>query len=346
MTKSRTTIKEIAKRAGVSIGTVSNYLNAPDKVAEKSREAIRQAIEDVGYHPRAAARSLKSNHTYRLGLVPVISLEDNLSMEPSDNAFLEFLAAANASAAENGYGILLHAATSQAKVLSIYKNLVGEKNVDGILLMGMQPNDVRVNYLLDQHFPFVSFGRTENNPNHPWVDVDGAEGIVAAVDHLAELGHQSIGYITPPNGLMCTRDRWEGYSRAMAAHTLPIREDLVVTGDFSEKSGQLAMHLLLDLPQPPTAVIAANDLCAFGAMRALSMRGLVPGKEVSIVGFDDIRQAAHWHPSLTTISQPLRRLGFIATQMLIDIIKGKSDVETQVVLKPQLIVRQSTGPVL
>lgn len=345
MKKSPNTIKEVAERAGVSVGTVSNYLNAPEKVAEKNREAIRRTVEEVGYHPRAAARSLKSNHTYRIGLVPIISLEDNLSLEPSDNAFLEFLAAANAAAAENGYGVLLHAATSQAKVLPIYKNLVGEKNVDGILLMGTQPIDMRVNYLIDQHFPFVSFGRTENSQNHPSVDVDGALGLADAVDHLVELGHELIGYITPPDGLMCARYRWEGFSRAMALHNLTIRENLVVKGDFTEKSGQLAMHLLLDLPKPPTAVITSNDLCAFGAMRALSMRGLVPGKDVSIVGFDDIRQAAHWHPSLTTISQPLRRLGFIATQMLIDIIKG-NDLETQIVLKPQLIVRQSTGPAI
>ena len=190
MTRSINTIKEVAKRAGVSVGTVSNYLNTPDKVAEKSREAIRKAIENVGYHPRAAARSLKSNHTHRIGLVPIISLEDNLSLEPSDNAFLEFLAAVNAAAAENGYGVLLHAATSQTKVLPIYKKLVGEREVDGLLLMGTQPIDIRVNYLIDQHFPFVSFGRTENSQNHPFVDVDGALGMSDAVAHLAELGHQ------------------------------------------------------------------------------------------------------------------------------------------------------------
>lgn len=344
MTRSINTIKEIAKRAGVSVGTVSNYLNTPEKVAEKSREAIRKAIEDVGYHPRAAARSLKSNHTHRIGLVPNISSEDKLSLEPSDNAFLEFLAAVNTTAAENGYGVLLHAATSQAKALPIYKKLVGERDVDGLLLMGTQPVDARVNYLNDQQFPFVSFGRTENSQKHAFVDVDGALGLADAVDHLVKLGHQLIGYITPPDGLMCAKYRWEGFSRAMALHNLKIREDLVVKGDFTEKSGQLAMHLLLDLPQPPTAVITSNDLCAFGAMRALSMRGLVPGKDVSVVGFDDIRLASHWHPSLTTISQPLRRLGFIASQMLIDIINGK-EVETQIVLKPQLIVRQSTGPV-
>ena len=337
------TIQEIAKRAGVSDGTDSNYLNKPELVSERSREAIRQAIEEVGYHPRAAARSLKSNHTHRIGLVYNISPEDNLSLEPSDNAFLEFLAAANTAAAENGYGMLLHAATSQAKVLPIYKKLVGERDVDGILLMGIQPVDERINYLIDQQFPFVSFGRTENSQKHAFVDVDGALGLADAVDHLANLGHQLIAYITPPDGLMCAKYRWEGFSRAMALHNLTIRDELVVKSDFTERSGQLAMHLLLDLPFPPTAVITANDLCAFGAMRALSMRGLTPGKDVSIIGFDDISQASHWYPSLTTVAQPLRRIGFIATQTLIDTIEGRQ-VEKQVILKPQLIIRQSTGP--
>lgn len=337
------TIVDVAKKTGLSIGTISNYLNKPELVSEASREAIRRAIEAVGYHPRAAARSLKSNRTYRLGIVPIISPEENLSLEPSDNAFLEFLAAINTAAAENGYGVLLHSATSQTKALPIYKKLVGEREVDGILLMGTQPNDIRVNYLIDQQFPFVSFGRTENSQNYAFVDVDGAVGIADAVDYLAKFGHELIGYISPPDELMFAKHRWEGFIKAMALHNLTIYDELVVKGDFTEKSGQLAMHFLLDLPIPPTAVITTNDLCAFGAMRALSMRGLTPGEDISIVGFDNIRQAAHWHPSLTTISQPLRQLGFKATQMLIDIING-IQIERHVVLKPQLIIRQSTGP--
>ncbi len=129
----------------------------------------------------------------------------------------------------------------------------------------------------------------------------------------------------------------------MAENNLAVDEELVVEGGFTEKSGQVAMHLLLDSARPPTAVIAANDPCAFGAMRALQMRGLIPGKDVSIVGFDDIRMASQWHPSLTTVSQPFRRLGFIATQTLIDIIAGK-ETEQDVILEPELVTRASTGP--
>lgn len=337
------TIRDIARRAGVSIGSVSNYLNNPDIVSEETREAIRRAIHELGYHPRAAARSLKSNQTDRIGLVPLISLEENRSLEPSDNAFLEFLAAVNTTAAEQGYGVLLYAATSEAEELPIYERLVGEKQVDGLILMGTRAVDPRIEFLRERQFPFISFGRSRNSEYHAYVDVDGAKGIADAVRHLTQLGHRRIGYISPPSGLMCAIHRWEGFQTAMAEHNLPVEDELVVEGRFTEQSGQIAMHLLLDLARPPTAAIAANDLCAFGAMRALQMRGLVAGQDFSIVGFDDIRLASHWYPSLTTVAQPLRRIGSIAAQILIDIIAGK-DVEHQLILEPKLIVRQSTGP--
>lgn len=336
------TIRDIARRAGVSVGTVSNYLNTPAVVSEGTQRSIASAIAELGYHPRAAARSLKSNQTYRVGLVPLISPEENRSLEPSDNAFLEFLAAVNTAAAENSYGVLLHAATSQVEELSIYKRLVGERQVDGLILMGTRQVDPRIDFLIECRFPFVSFGRTGRSAEHAYVDVDGSKGMADAVKHLLELGHRRIGYITPPNGLMCASHRWDGFCAAMAQPGLSIDGELVVEGGFTEEAGQIAMHLLLDLPHPPTAVITANDLCAFGAMRALRMRGLVPGLDLSVVGFDDIRLASHWHPALTTVAQPFRRLGFVAAQTVIDIVSGKQ-VDSHVVLEPRLVVRQSTG---
>ncbi len=338
------TIRDIARRAGVSIGSVSNYLNNPDIVGEETREAIRRTIDELGYHPHAAARSLKSNQTHHIGLVPLISPEENRSLEPSDNAFLEFLAAVNTAAAEQGYGVLLYAATSEAEELPIYERLVGERQVDGLILMGTRPVDPRIEFLRERKFPFISFGRTQNSEGHAYVDVDGAKGIADAVGHLAQLGHRRIAHILPPGHLMCAVHRWEGFRSAMAEHNLLVEEELVVEGGFTEQSGQIAMHLLLDLPHPPTAVIAANDLCAFGAMRALQVRGLVAGQDFSVVGFDNIRLASHWHPSLTTVSQPLRRIGSVAAQILIDIITDE-DAQHQIILEPKLIVRQSTGPV-
>ncbi len=305
-----TTIHDIAKQARVSVGTVSNYLNNPEIVAEDTQQIIKKTIEELGYHPRAAARSLKSRLTHRIGLVPLISLEDNYSPDPGDAAFLEFLSAVNTAAAENGYDILLSATTSAKNELKTYERLIGEGQVDGLILMGMRSDDPRLALLESKKFPFVAYGRVARSENYAYVDVDGAAGITAAVNHLFELSHRRIAYLKPPEELMLSRQRWEGYVRGMSEHDLEIVDDYLLPGGFNERAGQVAIHILLDLPKPPTAVIAPNDLSAFGAMRALQTRGLTAGKDISVVGFDDINLAAHWHPSLTTVAQPFRRIGF------------------------------------
>jgi LacI family transcriptional regulator len=336
-----TTIKDIARIAKVSVGTVSNYLNAPELLAEETKDRIRQAIDELGYYPKAAARSLKSKQTRRIGIVPVIDPSDNKSIEPSDIAFLEFLGAVNTVAAENNYSVLLSTALQGSDEMAIYRQMVGGGQVDGFILMGIRRDDPRLLFLDAQNFPYVAFGRS-NVGQGIQVDVDGATGIELAFDHLVKLGHQKIAFITPPKGLMCTQDRLEGFQRATDKYGLDIPEEYIVTGDFQETSGQISMHLLLDLPNPPTAVIAANDVCAFGAMNAMAKRGLRAGKDISIVGFDDTRLAAHWTPPLTTVSQPFREIGFKTSQMLIDLFNGK-DLPKQILLTPGLVVRSSTG---
>ncbi len=339
-----TTIRDIARAAGVSIGTISNYLNDPQLVAEDTREHIRQKIAELNYHPRAAARSLKSRQTRRIGLVPLISPEENRSLDPGDAAFLEFLAGINTLAAENGYDILISAATSPAQELKIYERLIGEAQVDGLVLMGIRPHDERIQVLLERNFPFVTFGRSEDLLDYSYVDVDGAAGIAAAVHYLAGLGHTDIAFITPPEGLMCTRQRREGYVRGMQEHGLPLNPEYVLSGGFHERAGQISTHLLMDLPRPPTAILTANDICAFGAMTALQVRGFQAGRDVSVIGFDDISLASHWHPSLTTIAQPFRRIGFEVMQSLFSILSNNKGALTRSVIEPHLIVRQSTGP--
>lgn len=337
-----TTIRDIAKAAGVSIGTVSNYLNDPQLVAEETRENIHSKIKELDYHPRAAARSLKSRRTYRIGLVPIISPEDNRSQDPGDNAFLELLSGLNTFAAENGYDILISSATNNAQELKTYNRLIGEGQVDGLVLMGIRPQDERLQFLDNKKFPFVAFGRSDVSLNYPFVDIDGATGISTAIHYLVELGHNKIAYITPPEGLMCTRQRWDGYVRGMKECNLPIQKDYVIEGGFNERAGQIFTHLLLDLPEPPTAILTANDICAFGAMRALQNRGLKVGKDVSVIGFDDINLANHSYPTLTTISQPFRKIGISLMQSLFSVISGEK-ILPQTMVKPELIIRQSTG---
>jgi DNA-binding LacI/PurR family transcriptional regulator len=338
-----TTIRDIARNAHVSVGTVSNFLNNPDLVAPETRQTIQQTVSELGYHPHAAARSLKSRQTRRIGLVPLISLQDNHSVDPGDTAFLEFLSAVNTAAAENGYDVLIAAATSSQLELSIYERLVGEHQVDALILMGMRASDPRVPFLQSRAFPFVAFGRSSSQAGYAFVDVDGEAGIAQSVRHLAGLGHRRIAYACPPDDLMLAAQRLRGFQQAMQESGLEIGDDYLVPAGFGEQSGQVAMHLLLDLPQPPTAVIFPNDLSAFGGMRALQMRGLQAGKDISVVGFDDIKLASHWHPALTTVAQPFRRVGFEVVQAVIKLLAHIAPLP-QLVIEPRLVVRGSTGP--
>jgi len=337
------TIRAIAKAARVSIGTVSNFLNDPDLVAADTRERIERVIEDLDYRPRAAARSLRSRATRRIGLIPVVSLTDNRGAEPGDNAFLELLSGLNTVAAESGYDILISAAIDADQELEAYKRVVGEGQVDGLVVMGIRSQDERLRFLRAKKFPFVAFGRSDILMPYPYVDVDGASGVAEAIDHLAELGHMRIAYITPPPILMCTRQRWEGFERGMERNGLAIRDQYIVQGDFGEASGAAGAELLLALPEPPTAILTANDVSAFGVMRILHSRELATGRDVSVIGFDDVGIASHWQPALTTIAQPFRRIGFLLMQSLLSVLSG-ANVNPQKVIDTRLVVRSSTGP--
>lgn len=337
-----TTIREIATSAGVSIGTVSNYLNDPKLVAPETRKKIEAKIREANYHPKAAARSLKSRQTKRVGLVRIISPEDYRSTDPGDNAFLELLAGINSMVAENGYDLLISAAKNEAEELKTYARLVGTGQVDGLVVMGIGRTDPRLPFLQEKKIPFVAYGRAEQDTNYPYVDVDGAAGIAKAMKYLSDLGHRRIAYITPPQSLMCTQQRLEGYWRGLAENQLQPEEAYVLEGAFSQRSGQTLAHKLLDLPEPPTAILTASDVCALGAIRAIHDRGLVVGKQISVVGFDDISLAGMVHPSLTTLSQPFRRIGFELMQSLFSVISGENAMP-QTILSPELVVRQSTG---
>lgn len=336
-----TTIKDIARVAKVSVGTVSNFLNSPDLLAADTKTRIQNAINDLSYFPKAAARNLKSKRTRRIGIVPVIDPSDNKSVEPSDITFLEFLSAINTVATENNYAVLMAASLQNGDEMEVYRQLVGEGQVDGIILSGTRRDDPRLLFLDDQHFPYVAFGRS-NVGKGIQVDVDGAAGIELAVDHLVGLGHETIAFITPPEGLMCTKDRVAGFYRAIEKNKLKIPENYIISGGFQERSGKESMHQLLDLSDPPSAVITANDICAFGAINACEERGLRAGKDISIVGFDDIRMASHWLPPLTTVSQPYRDIGFKTCELLIDLIQGK-DLQREYIFEPKLKIRRSTG---
>lgn len=337
-----TTIKDIAKKANVSVGTVSNFLNNPDLLSEDTYLLIKKTIDKLGFHPSSAARSLKMNQTRRIGIVPVISIEDNIHSQAQDTAFYNLVSAINTEASQRGYGLLLQAAITREDEIAIYQRLIGEKQVDGFIIMGIACEDKRIKMLKEVKFPFIAFGRTLKGHNYSFIDTDGEKGIFNAVKHLVELGHTKIAFIKPPAELTFSHHRLSGYVSGLRDHGLKVDPALIIEGKFSEQSGQEIMDGLMGGKNPPSAIIAPNDFSAFGMMNWLNNHGLVAGKDVSIIGFDDLNLASHWRPGLTTLAQPFFEIGTQLTQLLLQVIDGAEE-HFGVLIEPKLMIRESTG---
>ncbi|MBX3065790.1 MAG: LacI family DNA-binding transcriptional regulator [Anaerolineae bacterium] len=337
------TIRDVARFANVSTGTVSNVLNGSPLVKEETRRRVMAAIEELNFHPKAAARSLSTQRTNTIGMIRT-ELRPHSHRIETDPMVLDLIDGIAEAAIDSSIGLTFWTIPVGPRETELYKRLVSSRQIDGLILFALRQNDPRIAYLQEQGFPFVSFGRLDPQEGDNWIDVDGAAGIEAAIQHLVELGHRRIGYLSPPNEQYLTRQRWDGFVRGMSAANLPIQRSLVYEGDFSEQSGQLGTHYFLDLAQPPTAIICNNDRMAFGAMRAIQARGLTVGKDISVIGFDDIPLARYSHPPLTTLSQPIHDIGNALFNLLVSLINHESlESFGGKLLKPELQIRQSTG---
>jgi LacI family transcriptional regulator len=339
------TIRDVAKYARVSVGTVSNVLNGSPVVKDATRQRVLDAIEKLNFHPTAAARSLSTRRTNTIGMVRT-ELRPNAPEIVSDPFVLDFIDGISIASIESGTGLTFWTIPVGPEEMALYERLVMGRQVDGLILFAVRENDPRIAYLRQQDFPFVVFGHDGlDSGDINWIDVDGTAGMEIAVSHLAELEHRRIGYISPPAEQYLTHQRWAGFERGMQDHGLDIDPDLIFEGNFSERSGQLGAHFLLDQSQPPTAIICNNDRMAFGAMRAIQARELIVGEDVSVVGFDDIALARYSQPPLTTLHQPSREIGGMLFFLLQAVIDGQPTEELSGrLIVPELQVRQSTGP--
>jgi LacI family transcriptional regulator len=337
------TIRDVARYAKVSVGTVSNVLNGSPLVKEDTRQRVLAAIEALDFHPTAAARSLSTQRTNTIGMIRS-ELRPHSNRIESDPMVLDLIDGVSSAAIESSIGLTFWTIPVGSREMELYKRLVNSRQIDGLILFALRENDPRLAFLQEQAFPFVTFGRLDPQEGDNWIDLDSAHGITLAVQHLIELGHRRIAYISPPHEQYLARQRWQGFRAAMSAAGLPIDAQLIYEGDFSEKSGQVGTHIFLDHSSPPTAIVCNNDRMAFGAMRAIQARGLVVGKDVSVVGFDDVAMARYSHPPLTTVSQPIQDIGRALFNLLVTIINREPvDGLGGALFKPELVVRQSTG---
>jgi len=333
------TLKDIASRLNLSVTTVSRALGGYPDVAAETRRRVLQAAKEMGYYPNVIAQSLQRRRSNTIGFV-IPATERYLS----DPFFLELLSGIGDGAAERGFDLLISTCKPlSSEELSVYERMIKGKKVDGVVVARTRKEDARISYLVKEGFPMAAFGRTALELDFPYIDVDGEEGVGQAMAHLLSLGHRRIAFICPPAYLMFTAHRLAGYRRALEESDLEFDPSLVVEGDLSQSSGYRMMGRLLELDHSPTAVVCGNDLMALGAIRAAQERGLVVGRDVAVVGFDDIPLAEHSHPPLTTVHQPIYEIGKRVSEMVIQIIEGEGLTERRVILRPELVIRASSG---
>jgi LacI family transcriptional regulator/LacI family repressor for deo operon, udp, cdd, tsx, nupC, and nupG len=332
------TIKQVAELAEVSPATVSYVLNGTGTVTEATRQRVLAAVSRLNYQPSHAARSMRGR-SHTLG-VPLPAQPGRLA----DPALSELLAGLSDAVALRGYYLLL-ATAGEGGAAELCLNLARTGRVDGLLLLDMQVNDERARALCEAGIPHVCAGPPPDGCSSPFVMVDGRAGAQAAIRHLLGLGHRRIGLIQLPSELADSEPRYLGYADALAEAGLEIDPALIVEAGRMEEDGYQAVGELLAAPQPPSAVLACGDELAFGAMHALYDAGLVVGRDISIVGFDDLPLAAHTHPPLTTLRQPRRAVGEHLAALLIDAIERRPRAAQSATLSPRLVVRRSTGTV-
>jgi len=332
------TLKDIAEKVGYSITTVSRALAGYDDVAESTRQRILRAAAEMGYHPNATARRLQKRRTDTIGFVIPTH-----GPRFSDPFFSEVLAGIGNKAAEWDLDLLVSTRAPGTEELQVYERMVLGRRVDGLLVVRTRHRDQRIAYLIEQGFPFVAFGRSDVDADFPYLDVDGKAGVRQLTQHLIELGHRRIAYVSAPLNLVFASHRLEGYREALAANGVFFDETLVVVGELTERSGYAVGRELLIRERRPTAIIACNDLMALGVISAAQGLGLTVGRGVAVAGFDDVPLAEHAHPPLTTVRQPIYEIGQRICDMLIRLLREETLEERHVILQPKLIVRESCG---
>ncbi len=332
------TLKQIARRTGKSVTTVSRALAGYADVSPETKALVRSVAEELGYTPNLMAQRLQKRRSDTIGLIFPTS-----GPRFSDPFFVEFLAGVGNAAAERGYDLLVSTQAPGDGELRVYRQKVQSRQVDGFVIVRTRRQDARIQYLQDIDFPFVSFGRIEGEMDFPFVGVDGTFGMKLVAEHLIGLGHRRMACIAPPPDLMFSDHRLSGLHDVLRLHGLELADEDVIVGDLTQKSGFEAAVRLLDRSQPPTAIVACNDLMALGVMSAIQERGLEVGKDIAVTGFDDIPMAEHSHPPLTTVHQPIYQIGKRVCGMLIQILRGEELLSHHVILEPKLIVRHSCG---
>lgn len=325
------TISEVAKRAGVSVATVSRVFNNPEIVSKKTRSKVELVIKELNYEPNVLGRNLRTSESrLLLTLIPSIS----------NPFYTEIINGIEDIALEQGYNILLCETDSNPKREAIYFNLLRNRLADGIISMDPTVDKDKL-LALANRYPVVQCSEYDKDGTISYVTINNELAAYHAVRHLIKMGHKKIALINSHEMFLYARERRLGYEKALKENNLPIHSKWIYNTDSLQfEQGQCAMRNLLEQDDRPTAVFAVSDILAIGALKEVNSSGLHVPNDIALVGFDKISFSNMTHPTLTTISQPRYKMGAISATMLIDKIKGKK--VDSIILEHELIIREST----
>lgn len=330
------TIKDVAAYAGVSITTVSYVINDNPLIKPATRRLVRNAIRDLAYHPNITARNLKANQSRMIGYAWHVA-EDPQHRNLLLDQFLYELAQYSEA---NGYHVLTFMQPNQFGIRA-YEKLINSNRVDGVVLSDVAYDDLRVSKLLEMKVPFAAYGKSDDALDFPYVEVDGNHGTQLAVDHLVSKGHERIALITYLSGTRHGDQRTQGFLDAMQRANLPVVDTwLAHSSNTFEQSVEATRQIMAGRPRP-TAIVCANDIMAFGAIRYIESLDLEVGTDIALTGYDDTTIAELM--SLTSIRQPIPQVAQGVIELLLAEINHQRPVEHHILLKPSLIVRGSSS---
>lgn len=332
--KSTPTIRDVAKTAGVSVSTVSRVLNDKDDVAPETHQRIQKVIEELGYTSSLAAKSMRSRKTNVIGLVVP---------DVGDSFTIEVMKGVNRAIQEFGQDLIVYTGGNSVKMSwpareQQYVSLLNGSITDGIIVVA--PTAVT----FSTTHPLVAVDPHPEDTEFPSVIATNRIGALAAMEYLISLGHRRIGFIGGRTDLQSALRRFQGYKDGLRQANLPSEQELIQPGDYTQECGYAGAQKLLSLSQPPTAIFAANDQSAIGVMNAAQDAGLRIPEDLSVVGFDNIPEAAYIGGGLTTVDQFIERIGYIAVKTLFDLLEN-NPFENLHRVDTELIIRNSCLPI-
>jgi len=313
-------IHDLAKHLNISIGTVSRALNGKADVNAKTRERVIEAANRLGYSPNQSGRSLRQGTTGLVGFMVITNREQETKGEAF---FMQVFDGMQTYFHDHGLDLVVHFCGSEEDPLAHLKRNVERRLVDGIVISQTSRSDPRIDYLIERKVPFVAFGRSENSKAHSWIDLD-FEGVAErAIDHLVRLGHEKIAIASASNDVNYGHLFVRACRASLERHGLTLPDEFVIRKPLTEAGGYSLGEQLLELPDRPSAIVLVNNIMAIGLYHKFQDVGLVPGRDIAIVGFDETPTRDFLKPTLTQFRISLTELGYWLAGQMAEMLEAK-----------------------